>query len=222
MWKKLSTFLVVLLVASCLLSAFPSSKKPLEVKEAPVQEVPTTETVEESLQQEAPQEVVEPSEEVKRVEELEHDLATMSETLKSLQSEVDSTKVMTSGKKEEIDSLVGQIASDVEIVLADLEEKEAIIAELAEANSAQADQIAYIQGRYDKELATKFYANVGGVIGFKGNAPTWGVTGNIGLRFGKGLLIGTGVQYMVGTFTAKPFDLGIDNLSINVTVGWEW
>lgn len=220
--KKIIVLCVILSLVCFSLSAFPSFGKPSEKEEIPVQEAPTLEIVEELPPVEAPQEAVEPSEEAKQVEELQKDLATMSETLRSLQAEVDSTKVMTSGKKDEIDSLVGQIASDVEIVLADLDEKEAIITELAEANSAQADQIAYLQGKYDKEISTKFFANAGVAIGFKGNAPTWGVTGNLGLRFGKGLLVGTGVQYMVGTFTDKPFDLGIDNLSINVTIGWEW
>ena len=123
--KKVIVFLVVLLMASCLLLAFPSSKKSLPKAEvAPVEPV-IEETVAEPLQEAEPV-VAEPSEEAKRVAELESDLKTMSESLKSLQKEIDSTKVMTAGKKDEIDTLVGAIANDVETVLLDLEEKDAV------------------------------------------------------------------------------------------------
>lgn len=212
-------------MASCLLSAVSFWSKPSKKELAPVEEAPApaiVEIVAESPVEEAPA-VAEPSQDLQQLQELESALDAMSKKLESLQSEVDSTKVVTSSKKDELDNLVGAIASDVEIVIADLEEKEAIIAELAEANASQADQIAYIQGRYDKEVSTKFFANVGGVIGFKELLPTWGVTGNFGIRFGHGLMVGSGVQYMIGDFQEKPdLDWSLDRLSVNFTVGWEW
>lgn len=221
--KKVIVFGLVLLMGCSLLLAFPSSKKTLaKVEVAPVETLPIEETVAEFPPVAEPA-VAEPSEEAKRVAELESDLQTMSEALKSLQKEIDSTKVMTAGKKDEIDTLVGAIANDVETVLLDLEEKDAIIAELADANASQADQLAYLQGRYDKEISSKFYAKIGGAFGFKEKKVQLGLVGDMGVRIGKGLVIGTGVQYMGFTLdNGIKCDLSLDNLTVNMTIGWEW
>lgn len=219
--KKVIVFGLVCLMGCCSLLAFPSSKKSL----AKVEETPAIiEAVAEELPaEEPPQEAVEPSAEAQQIAELESDLAKMSETLKSLQKEIDSTKLMTSGKKDEIDTLVGAIANDVETVLLDLEEKDAIITELAEANSAQADQIAYLKGLYDKEIGSKFYSKIGGAFGIKDTKIQLGLVGDMGIRIGKGLVIGTGVQFMGFTWDdGIKCDWSADNLTINMTVGWEW
>lgn len=222
--KRVIVFGLVCLMACCSLWAFPSSKKSSVVAEpAPAVETVIVETAEELPMVEAEPAVAEPSAEAQQIAELESDLAKMSETLKSLQKEIDSTKLMTSGKKDEIDSLVGAIASDVETVLLDLEEKDTIIAELAEANSSQADQIAYLKGLYDKEIGTKFYSKVGGAFGIKDSKIQLGIIGDMGIRIGKGLVIGTGVQFMGFTWDdGIKFNGSTDNLTINMTVGWEW
>ena len=222
--RKVIVFGLVCLMACCSLWAFPASKKSSATAEPAVAvEVEIiAETVAEPAVEAEPA-VAEPSQEAQQIAELENDLAKMSETLKSLQKEIDSTKLMTSGKKDEIDTLVGAIANDVETVLLDLEEKDAIIAELAEANAAQADQLAYIQGRYEKEISSKFFTNVGGAFGFKDTKIQLGLVGNMGVRIGKGLTIGTGVQFMGFTLdNGIKCDWSADNLTINMTVGWEW
>lgn len=220
--KKVIVFGLVLLMGCSLLLAFPSSKKSLPKAEVAPAEPVIEETAEE-LPPVAEPAVEEPSQEAQQIAELENDLATMSEALKSLQKEIDSTKVMTAGKKDEIDTLVGAIANDVETVLLDLEEKDAIIAELADANASQADQLAYLQGRYDKEISSKFYAKIGGAFGFKEKKVQLGLVGDMGVRIGQGLVIGTGVQYMGFTLdNGIKCDWSLDNLTVNMTVGWEW
>lgn len=90
-------------------------------------------------------------------------------------------------------------------------------------NTRQADEIAYTQGRLDKETGTKFFAKVNGIVGFKDSKPTWGVGTSIGLRVGSGFLIETGVNYMVGDFVSKPsLEFDLDNLQIVAGIGWEW
>lgn len=224
MWKRLSAFFVVCLMACSLLSAvsFWQKSSKQELAPAPAVEPAIVETAAE-LAPVAEPAAVEPSQDQQHLEELESALDAMSKKLESLQSEVDNTKVMTSSKKSDLDTLVGAIASDVEIVLADLEEKDAIIAELAEANAAQADQIAYIQGRYDKEVSSKFYAKIGGAFGFKEKKVQLGLVGDMGVRIGQGLVIGTGVQYMGFSLNdGIKCDWSLDNLTVNMTVGWEW
>ncbi len=98
---------------------------------------------------------------------------------------------------------------------------------LASNNASMADENAYskgyIAGLEERERQTKFFANAGAVIGFEDKLPTWGITGNMGMKFGRGLMIGTGINYMLGDFS-HPIDLkwDLDNLSINATIGWEW
>lgn len=222
--RKAVVFSMVLLMASCWLVAFPVSKKSLAAEPATVI-VDVVEAVEVPTEapQEALQEQVVASEEAKRVEELESALLAMSKKLESLQSEVSSTKMMTTSKKSELDGIVEAIASDVEIVLADLEEKESIIAGLAEANAAQADKLAYLQGMYDKETSSKFYTKFGGAFGIKNEKVQFGVLGDMGIRIGKGLVIGTGVQFMGFTMdNGLKYTGSMDDLTVSMTIGWEW
>lgn len=83
--------------------------------------------------------------------------------------------------------------------------------------------LLYIRGRYDKEVASKFFMNTGLALGYKGNTPIYGIVGNFGIRFGAGLLLGAGVQCMAGSFKEIPFtNWSTEDLTIQLTVGWEW
>lgn len=222
--RKVIVFGLVLLMASCSLWAFPISKKSLE-KEAPEPAPVVVEIVEAPAMEEATstQEELQSSQEAQRVAELEAELLRMSESLKSLQGEINQTKLMTSSKKDEISTIVDAIASDVDIVLADLAEKEAIITELAEANASQADKLAYLQGKYDKEISSKFFTKIGGAFGIQNDKIKLGLVGDMGIRLGKGLMIGTGVQFMGFTLDdGIKCDWSTDNLTVNMTIGWEW
>lgn len=68
---------------------------------------------------------------------------------------------------------------------------------------------------------TKFFADLGAAFGVKEKTLTYGVTGDIGLRFGKGLMFKIGAIYMVGN-DFQNISWGIENLTMTATVGWEW
>lgn len=234
MWAGLKRIfavsLMVLLVASSSLSAFSffskgeGRKKDLEIQE---------EVRQESLLQEAPEELQE--EQLLKENQEEASEALQLPTLSAAGSETKSTELSSlldrlenqrRMDKEQLTSLIGvltEIKSDYEIVVADAEEKQQIIDELADANAKQADDLAYLRGRYDKEVSSKFFMNMGMALGVRGKTPIYGITGNFGVRIGKGFLIGAGVQCMAGSFTEVPFsNWSLDDLSVQMTIGWEW
>lgn len=228
MWnskKKLSLLLVVLLVASFSLSAFSfwggssEEKQPITVQEDPVQEVsvePVPVVVEEAVP-------VEVSEEPQPVTPSETEQQKESEELSKLLQNLETTSRMNKDQVEELVTTLELVRDDYAIVMADAEEKQAIIDELADENAALADQVAYMKGRYDKAISTRFFTNAGLAIGFKNNLPTWGAVANFGARFGNGMTISAGAQYMVGNFVPPVFNSwALDNLSVNFTVGYEF
>lgn len=99
--------------------------------------------------------------------------------------------------------------------------------------SAQLDTIkgdlAKKTGEYDevvktlkKEQSTKFFANVGLVLGFQNSKPIYGLSSAFGLRFGKGMTLAVGAQYMFGAFSNMVFEKNIDRLAFTGAIGWEW
>lgn len=213
--KRLSLLLLVLVLVLCSASAFSFTRKTkvVEVPETPAEPQVLVVTAEE---------VVAPPTQLVYQESLpsqNEDLIELSTTLENLENQ---NKL----NKNEIESIVSDlkiVRDGVDIMKADIKEKQTIIDELSIVNAQQADDIAYLQGRYDKETkASKFFANAGGVIGFADDSLLWGVTGNIGIKIGKGLLISTGASYMIGTFYEGLLPPSLNNLSVNATVGWEW
>jgi hypothetical protein len=78
-----------------------------------------------------------------------------------------------------------------------------------------------LQDALKESTKTKFFADLGVAFGLKEKALNYGVTGDIGLRFGKGLMLKVGAVYMVGSdFTNISW--GLDNLTATATIGWEW
>ena len=78
-----------------------------------------------------------------------------------------------------------------------------------------------LQDALRESTKTKFFADLGVAFGLKEKALNYGVTGDIGLRFGKGLMLKVGAVYMVGSdFTNISW--GLDNLTATATIGWEW
>jgi len=75
-----------------------------------------------------------------------------------------------------------------------------------------------------KELnKTRFFVDFGVAFGFKEKAITYGAVADMGMKFGKGFIVKTGVQYMVGDFSdIKNVSWSLDNLTVSATVGWEW
>lgn len=93
---------------------------------------------------------------------------------------------------------------------------------LAESNSKLEEENKTLQEKLDKAVRSKFFANVGALYSFKGKL---GVATNVGMRIGDGMMVSTGVQYMIGTLgdVAKIVsDFNAEDLTASVTVGWEW
>lgn len=103
-----------------------------------------------------------------------------------------------------------------------MKEYELNTALLAESNSKLEEENHTLQEKLDKAVRSKFFANVGALYSFKGKL---GVSTNVGMRIGDGMMISTGVQYMIGTLgdVAKIIsDFKAEDLTASVTVGWEW
>lgn len=213
--RRLAAFLLVLLVASCYVWAFPGRKesKAVSIQEEPVPATqastaidPTSDGSEQAI------DLPEPPKS-SRASEIESDVISKLESKSTV-------------KGDELAELIGLLKAQVEDQL-EAEEDIARLAskvdELQEANQAQADEIAYQKGLLDKEQSVKAFAQAKALIGFEDNAPAYGIGGEIGLRTGKGLMLSTGASYMLGTFTS-PLELGwdLDNLSLSVGIGWEW
>ena len=103
-----------------------------------------------------------------------------------------------------------------------MKEYELNTALLAESNSKLEEENKTLQEKLDKAVRSKFFANVGALYSFKGKL---GVATNVGMRIGDGMMVSTGVQYMIGTLgdVAKIVsDFNAEDLTASVTVGWEW
>lgn len=203
--KVLSMCLVVLLVACSSVWAFPGRTEKMEIN-------PPSPEKDLSVQ-ESRQLSVKPSENGQ-----EKGLTELSTLLESYGKE-------TRLNRSELEDLVYQlenIKADYELLLVDMDEKDIQIADLKTENAAQADELAYLNGAYDAETSTKAYARIGGVLGFENSIPAFGVSGALGLRFGKGLLTEVGAQYMIGTIKDPVVPFSLDNLTITAGIGWEW
>lgn len=233
--KAFVVFLTVLLVASSSLSAFSffsSARKSEAMRALALQEEvkQAASEVQEPVQQEAVAQVekkeapsLEALAEPQPQSSSEKDSESESTRLSSLLESLETQRKMDQRQLTDLIGALNNIKDDYDIVMADSKEKQEIIDELTAANSQQADDLAYIRGRYDKEVASKFFMNTGIALGYKGNTPIYGIVGNFGIRFGAGLLLGAGVQCMAGSFREVPFtNWSTEDLTIQLTVGWEW
>ncbi len=227
--KAFAVFSMVLLVASSSLSAFSffsrSEEKPkeLEIQEEVRQEASAMEELQQEQILEAEKVREEASEALPPQSSSESDLETESTKLSSLLENLETQRKMDQKQLTALIEVLNEVKADYDIVMADSEEKQDIIDELSAANAKQADDLAYLRGRYDRAVSSKFFVNTGLALGFKGDTPIYGVAGNFGMRIGSGLLLGAGAQVMAGSFKEVPFaNWSLDDLSIQLTVGWEW
>ena len=233
--KAFAVLLMVLLVASSSLSAFSffsSARKSEAMRALALQEevMQAASEVQEPVQQEAVAQVekkeapsLEALAEPQPQSSSEKDSESESTRLSSLLESLETQRKMDQRQLTDLIGALNNIKDDYDIVMADSKEKQEIIDELTATNSQQADDLAYIRGRYDKEVSSKFFMNTGLALGYKGNTPIYGIVGNFGIRFGAGLLLGAGVQCMAGSFREVPFtNWSTEDLTIQLTVGWEW
>ena len=139
----------------------------------------------------------------------ETEQSEMSQELSTLLEDLQNSSRLTKSGLSELISKLEALQEDIETVNADSRAKDEQIKALA-----------------SKAYGFPFYANAGAVLGFKDTFPTLGAVMNLGVKFGAGWTIGTGLQYQLITFDdeGKHFDYhwNIDKLSITATVGFEW
>lgn len=96
------------------------------------------------------------------------------------------------------------------------------IAFLSESNRTLEEENTALQEKLKKAVRSKFFANVGALYNFKGKL---GVSTSVGMRIGDGMMVSTGVQYMMGPLgdLLKSFSaFDAEDLTASITVGWEW
>lgn len=189
MWeRRLTIFLVVLLVASSFAWALPGAKKKGDAQVAVTEEVQGTSTSVESQPL------------------TESEVKEISTNLTKLSTLLEENNVLFGNKMD----AVKEAAADVSY---DLNANNLLIA-------AQMEQIESLK----KELKqTRFFADLGVAFGFEEKTITYGAVADMGMKLGSGLLLKTGVQYMVGNFSnIRDVKWSLDNLTVSATVGWEW
>lgn len=223
--RRSRIFLVSLVLASCSCAsvcALPSFGRERTLSspvlaEAPAEPVQATPIV----QQEQPA-VLEPAQASSSTPEP----VTMPAQLSEVLTDLERASRMNKKELSELISNLEKVEADIKLMQADAEEKATRIEELENANGKQADDLAYLQGKYDRETSTKSFASVSGLMRFEDEKPILGCGGTLGIRFGTGLMASMGMQYFLGTFDqVKSFDLdltNLDRLQYVVSVGWEW
>lgn len=104
--------------------------------------------------------------------------------------------------------------------------KEELKAELTAVADDFDAHINQLEADLQKEkYGSKFFADLGLAFGLK-DAVQFGFCGDIGMRFGKGLMFKVGGQYMVGDTREVIGILGhnwsLANATVQTTIGWEW
>ena len=115
------------------------------------------------------------------------------------------------------------LENKVVVAGADLNTLKSDMVSLSSSVSALIADNRDLQARLAAETGTKYFMDFGMLFGFKEKAMKVGAVGEMGIRFGKGLLVKTGIQYSafeIGKIELPQFT--IDDLSMTLTVGWEW
>lgn len=190
--RKLAIFLVVLLVASCYVWAFPGRRE-----QASRQEETQALTAPTCTENEAPKGKEEPQSVLRK--------QGKSET----------------AKLDEVCDLFEEQVEDQLEAETDIQRLREENERLRKANAEQADTIAYANGKLDKANSTKGFFNIRTVIGFEDKLPQWGIGGDIGLMLKSGMTVSAGADYMIGDFKSPvSLDWNLDSLKINLGVGW--
>lgn len=145
----------------------------------------------------------------------------------------ETTQNVSSEKSTET-STISETQSTVSLTASDLEGRTVVmgkdLATLKEQFYTLEDSVALLiednrklNAELDKEKGQKFFADLGLAFGINEGSLLYGVVGDIGMRFGRGLMLKVGGQYMLGSIAKIPsFNWSVDNLTVNATIGWEW
>lgn len=98
-----------------------------------------------------------------------------------------------------------------------------VVSKLEEEKANLSENLIKSETLLKKAKSSKAFARINGVMGFESNIPTLGIGGALGARLGDGLILELGANYMLGKFNEFPkLELGLDNLTMSVGIGWEW
>ena len=133
-------------------------------------------------------------------------------------SSEETQKEQSTDSQQTLTSLDGKVVifgSELETVKKDVEDVQSAMALLVQKNEI-------LENNLKKANGTKFFADAGVAIGFGEESVQYGLTADIGMRFGGSFMVKTGVQYMVGSFGAIDIGWDLKKMTVNATVGWEW
>ena len=133
-------------------------------------------------------------------------------------SSEETQKEQSTDSQQTLTSLDGKVVifgSELETVKKDVEDVQSAMALLVQKNEI-------LENNLKKANGTKFFADAGVAIGFGEESVQYGLTADIGMRFGGSFMVKTGVRYMVGSFGAIDIGWDLKKMTVNATVGWEW
>lgn len=200
MCRKLSVFLLVLLVVSCCVWALPGAKKATAIQEEVVVEggVQETSTSQDLQSQSLP--------------ETTETLTTLNELMEYLKKNNFILGNQQIGNvAEKVEKAIENVSSDIDIT-----------------NTLLLAQQEQIEALKKDALSTRFFADFGVAVGFKEDDIRLGMLGEMGIKFGKGWLLKTGVQWMavdgsqIKTLFKTAPSFKIEDMTITCTFGYEW
>lgn len=204
--KKALVFGAVFLLVCSSVWAIPGVKKTTTVP-APVQEA--VEVVEE-----VPQVTVETT----TTESSENDQSEMYVTYEALQKIFEKNWLLGG---EKLDS----VQNGVDSIWMYAVQTEANTRELNNEIDNLRAEVKNLNNELQKEkTGTKYFMDMGVAFGFnQPNTVSYGGVFDCGIKLGKGLLIKTGMQMMLGDLgkVSMP-SVSLDGLTVNCSVGWQW
>lgn len=196
MCRKLSIFLLVLLLASASVWAFPGRQTGLQEAEVIAISVPEA-----------------------SAEQLKIDSGTPDGSI-SAEPEASSAVLKAAAKTAEGKRLTNDEAS---VILSELDAAEADYAaleELSKEKDATIDKLSAENTRLSDETGTKAYLMLDGIVGFSEGRPDYGVGLTLGTRLGNSLMLELGADYMLGGDIRDVLDYSMDNWIFRAGVGW--
>lgn len=210
--RRFAIFLVVLVLVSCSVWAFPGRKPKLEEL--------NPEQTQTSLMKEQEKESVDAKTDSSEQSRLEETKPLEVESLIEELNEI--AKDVPSEEDRELLEIIAQQSAEVLEANNDNKYLSDRVDAAESANAAQADEIARLQGMLKKEKGVHPFVLIGGKIGFEDGLPQYGVEASMGLKFGSGFMMEAGVGYDIGGFKGTVFPWSIDNLTAGVSIGWMW
>lgn len=196
MCRKLSIFLLVLLLASASAWAFPGRQTGSRETEAIAISVP-----------EAQEEALNP------------DSGNQAETI----STEPQTSYVVQEASAKVEAGKRLTADEADAILAELDAAKTDFAALEETSKAKdstIDDLTAENLKLKDETGTKAYLMLDGIIGFSEGYPEYGVGLTVGTRLGNSLMLELGADYMLGGNLADLMDFSIDDFTFRAGIGW--